>query len=91
MKKYTCPCCGYKTFNRADSRWDICEVCFWQNDVIDPTTPSGANKGMTLAQAQQNFILFGACEKEFLRYTRLPLADEIKYENFKTFDETVQG
>ena len=87
MTKYTCPCCGYKTFNRADSRWDICEICFWQNDTDLPFEPSGANQGMNLAQVQQNFISFGACDKPNLKNVRLPFPDEIKDDNWQPFSK----
>lgn len=89
MQKYTCPCCGYKTIERADTFYDLCPVCFWETDPIqlaDPHYKGGANQP-SLAEAQQNFILFGACEKEDVLKTRMPLSDELKDENFKTFDE----
>jgi hypothetical protein len=89
MQKYTCPCCGYKTIYREDTFYDLCPVCFWETDPIqlaDPHYTGGANRP-SLIEAQQHFILFGACEKHVFPYTRLPLADEIKDENFRTFDE----
>ena len=84
MKKYPCPCCGYKTIEREDTFYDICPVCFWETDPIQlaaPTYKGGANRP-SLIEAQQNFIQFGACEKEVFAYTRLPLIDEIKDENW---------
>jgi hypothetical protein len=89
MQKYTCPCCGYKTIYRADSFYDLCPVCFWETDpyqLANPDLAGGANEP-SLTEAQQNFILFGACEKEDVHKTRMPLADEIKDENWQTFDE----
>jgi hypothetical protein len=93
MQKYTCPCCGYKTIERADTFYDLCPVCFWETDpyqLANPTYRGGANLP-SLAEAQQNFILFGACEKESVPKTRMPLADEYKDENFQTFDENTEG
>jgi hypothetical protein len=89
MQRYTCPCCGYKTILRADTFYDLCPVCFWETDPIqlaDPYYKGGANQS-SLAEAQQNFILFGACEKEDVPKTRMPLADEIRDENWQTIDE----
>jgi Cysteine-rich CPCC len=89
MQKYTCPCCGYKTIERADTFYDLCPVCFWETDpyqLANPTYKGGANVP-SLAEAQQNFILFGACEKEDVPKTRMPFEDEIKDVNFQTFDE----
>jgi Cysteine-rich CPCC len=77
--KFTCPCCGYKTFNREDHLWDICEVCFWQSCPVQNVDPEsyGANS-VTLNEARENFINFGACEKSSLPHVRPPHVDEIK-------------
>jgi hypothetical protein len=93
MKKYTCPCCGYKTIYREETFYDLCPVCYWETDpyqLENPDYKGGANRP-SLMEAQQNFILFGACEKEIFSYTRLPLKDEPKDENFQTFDEKAEG
>ncbi|WP_317854486.1 CPCC family cysteine-rich protein [Chakrabartyella piscis] len=77
--KYKCPCCGYYTFaEKPNGTYDICEVCFWEDDPIqldEPTYEGGANR-VSLLQAQQNFLSFGACEKEMIPYTRKPNLDE---------------
>ncbi len=89
MQKYTCPCCGYKTIEREDTFYDLCPVCFWETDpyqLANPEYSGGANQS-SLIEAQQNFILFGACEKEDIFKIRMPLVDEIKDENFRTFIE----
>jgi Cysteine-rich CPCC len=93
MQKYTCPCCGYKTIERADTFYDLCPVCFWETDpyqLANPTYRGGANQS-SLAEAQQHFILFGACEKEDVPKTRMPLLGEEKDEKFQTFDENAQN
>jgi Cysteine-rich CPCC len=93
MEKFACPCCGYKTIYREDTFYDLCPVCFWETDPIqlaDPTYKGGANRP-SLTEAQQNFILFGACEKDVFPYTRLPLADEMRDEEFQTFDQNTEG
>ena len=68
----TCPCCGYKTMMRpvggTHGTYDICPVCFWEDDGIqlaDPDYEGGANRP-SLRQAQQNFIAFGACEERLI-------------------------
>jgi hypothetical protein len=33
--KYTCPCCGHKTFNEPPGSFDICPICYWQDDIMD--------------------------------------------------------
>lgn len=92
MKKYTCPCCGYKTIEREDTFYDLCPVCFWETDpyqLANPAYSGGANRP-SLQEAQQNFILFGACEKEVFAYTRLPLVDEVKDENWQPFEANLE-
>lgn len=32
MKKYKCLCCGYRTLD-SRSEYDICQVCFWEDDA----------------------------------------------------------
>ncbi len=87
--KYTCPCCSYKTFDREDHLWDICKVCYWESCPIGNNNPlqvTGPNP-MCLADAQQNFILFGACEKEMLVHVRKPNENEPKDILWKPFYE----
>ncbi len=93
MTKYTCLCCGYKTHYRKDHHWDICLVCYWESCPIGNNNPlqvTGPN-AISLAEAQQNFILFGACEGRFVHFTRLPLEEEEKDESFMPYDETITG
>jgi hypothetical protein len=84
-QKFTCPCCGYKTFDREDHLWEICEVCFWQSCPLQNADPNyfGGPNHLTLAEAQQNFINFGACEKGSLAHVRPPEDDEPKDTNWQ--------
>lgn len=79
MKKYPCPCCGSFTFPvpKEDAIAYICPVCFWENDVFDTdeNAPSDENRGMTLAQARENYRKFGAVREEFLKLKDLKLKD----------------
>ncbi|KRU36877.1 CPCC family cysteine-rich protein [Clostridium sporogenes] len=78
--KYKCPCCGYYTFDeKPNGNYDICEVCFWEDDPIqlkDLTYEGGANH-VSLIQAQKNFLKFGACEREMIIHVRKPNPDEL--------------
>ncbi len=80
MKKYKCPCCGYYTFNeKPDGKYDICPVCFWEDDPIqrdEPDYQGGANH-VSLLQARINFKEFGACEREMVTNVRKPNRDEL--------------
>jgi hypothetical protein len=86
IETFACPCCGYKTFDHEpNGSYDICGVCFWEDDPIqleDPDYEGGANS-MSLRQAQRNFLEFGACDREMLRNVRPPTKDEQRDENWK--------
>jgi hypothetical protein len=70
----TCPVCGFLTL-RGDP-FDVCRVCFWEDDgTRDPHAPSAANR-LTLAEARANFAAFGACDRRVLHLVRPPLPQE---------------
>lgn len=89
-EKFTCPCCGYKTLSeKASGTYEICEVCYWEDDDIqleDPTYEGGANI-VSLIQAQKNFLEFGACEREMMQFVRQPFEDEPKDELWKPVNQ----
>jgi hypothetical protein len=60
--------------------FEICPVCFWEDDNVqfeDPNYVGGANS-VSLNQARENFKLFGAVSKEFVKQVRKPLPQEIR-------------
>jgi hypothetical protein len=83
---FPCPCCGYKTFkHEPDGSYDICGVCYWEDDPIqlkEPDYEGGANR-VSLRQAQKNFQLFGACEGDMVKWVRKPAPDEARDESWK--------
>lgn len=78
-RKYECPCCGYFTLEEeTGNTFQICPVCYWEDDGIqfnDPTYEGGANS-LSLNQAKENFRRFGAIEERFKGYVRPPLEEE---------------
>ncbi|MEH7237739.1 CPCC family cysteine-rich protein [Bacillus sp. JJ1562] len=84
--KFTCPCCGYKTLDvEPPGTYDICRICFWEDDGIqyaDPDYKGGANIP-SLRQAQRNYILFGACEESCTEYVRKPNENDKRDFNWK--------
>lgn len=78
--KYPCPCCGYRTLDEEPpGTFDICPVCYWEDDNIqfeNPKYAGGANE-MSLEEARKNFKEFGAVSKKYLDNVRLPLEDEM--------------
>jgi hypothetical protein len=83
MEKYTCPCCGYKTLD-DEHEYDICPICFWEDDLFqfENVDLLGANP-VSLREAQQNFIKFGACEINMIKNVRKPNIDDIKDGNWQ--------
>ncbi|MDX2622394.1 CPCC family cysteine-rich protein [Streptomyces sp. NPDC012486] len=44
---YPCPCCGHRVLDAMPGSYEICPVCFWEDDGIQfrwPTMDGGANK-----------------------------------------------
>ena len=78
--KYKCPCCGYYTFlDKPSGNYDICEVCYWEDDPIQSKNPAyadGANH-VSLQQARKNYKRFGACKKEMVSHVRHPKENEL--------------
>lgn len=77
--RYSCPCCHYKTLeSRGD--YDICPVCFWEDDGQDDTDADadqifGPNH-MSLTQGRQNYQKIGAISERLLQFVRPPLPEE---------------
>ena len=63
---YRCLCCGNETLPvpAEEAIAYICPVCWWENDVFlnSPDEPSDENHGMTLLEAQENYIKYGICD-----------------------------
>lgn len=78
-RRFACPCCGFLTLDEAPSgTYDICNVCFWEDDGVqfrDPDYEGGANT-VSLNQARENFQLHGASEPCFRSNVRAPLPEE---------------
>ncbi len=75
--------------DREDHLWEICPVCFWQSCPLQNLQHDyiGGPNPVSLRQARQNFIAFGACEKDMIKNVRQPNDGEPKDENFKLIDE----
>lgn len=58
-----CPCCGADLPENPSPGY-ICPICRWEMDwyAMDEDTPSMPNRGLTLAEAQLNFRVFGICD-----------------------------
>lgn len=80
VKSYRCPCCGYKTL-LGRGNYEICKVCFWEDDGQDEPDADialgGPNGSLSLRDAQANFKKLGAAEERFKVHVRPPESDEI--------------
>jgi methionyl-tRNA synthetase len=72
--KFACPCCGFLTLDRR-GYYEVCPVCYWEDDLSSQNERSSANK-LSLLEARQNFLRLGACEERLKEYVRAPLPEE---------------
>jgi hypothetical protein len=86
--KFTCYCCGYKTLTEAPAEYDICPVCYWEDDgkgFLGKDTPSSVNQGLRLSEAQANYKKFGAASPNHKDDVRPPRDDEPLDETWRPF------
>lgn len=77
--KYKCPCCGYYTLDEfPDGNYEICEICYWEDDPMAYDDPGEACccNGVSLLQARENFRRFGACNEAMKANVRIPQAED---------------
>lgn len=76
---YRCPCCGFITLAERGA-YEICRVCFWEDDGQDEHDASevrgGPNRGLSLREARRNYQEIGACDERCTRFVRAPLPHE---------------
>ncbi|MDB2089203.1 CPCC family cysteine-rich protein [Clostridium paraputrificum] len=55
-KKYKCPCCGVLSLDE-ERAWDICELCWWEDDLFQYRNPnfSGGANSLSLNQWRKEF------------------------------------
>lgn len=78
--RHTCACCGFQTLVEGPGNCGICHVCFWEDDpvqLLDPWYVGGANR-VSLAEAQENYVKYGACEQRFKSNVRGVLVGDRK-------------
>jgi hypothetical protein len=88
---YPCPCCGYLTFRSPPGSYDICPICYWEDDVFqldNPLEEDGPN-GVSLQVGQINFEKFGACIFGMVKYVRKPNSSDKKDHSWRKFDPAI--
>lgn len=90
--EWPCPCCGYRTLY-GPGDYDLCPVCFWE-DAGDqlrwPTLADGPN-GISLIEAQRNFLEFGACDSGAVAKTRGPQPGEEREAGWRVIDSELDA
>lgn len=91
MKRYTCPCCGYKTFDGPPGTESICPICGWRDDLMHLrfVTFNGMPNGIALVDAQMNYSLIGAKDAEALKTVRFPADGEERDPDWRAVDPDV--
>ena len=77
---FTCPCCGYAVFEEPPGSYEICPICFWEDDVFQlyyPHQEGGPNR-CSLIEAQVNFFQFGACERGMSKNVRVASHGDVR-------------
>jgi len=76
---YCCPCCGFITLAERGA-YEICQVCFWEDDGQDEHDADeirgGPNRRLSLREARRSFQEIGACDERSTRSVRAPLPHE---------------
>jgi hypothetical protein len=85
---FPCPCCGHLTFGEPPGSYEICAVCFWEDDAVQlrwPDYRGGANRP-SLLDAQRTYAEIGATESQFLRFVGRAAKDEPVDVGWRTID-----
>ncbi|TAN42452.1 MAG: hypothetical protein EPN25_03170 [Nitrospirae bacterium] len=85
---YPCPACGYLVFSESPGSYEVCPICYWEDDIVQlgyPDMAGGANK-VSLIEAQNNFIAFGFSEEEFRKNVRGATAKDKRDHSWRPID-----
>jgi len=83
--RFPCPCCGHRTL-REPSAYEICPVCFWEDDGASPGEVSGPN-GISLLDGQLRFLSTGAVHPEDRARTRAARPDEARDDSWQPLEQ----
>lgn len=94
--RYPCPCCGYLMFTEPPGSYDICEICFWEDDMFQlkfPNLDLGPNH-ISLIDAQKHYKKFGVSELRIKKYVRKVTKDDRRDPQWRQIDiskDTIAG
>lgn len=73
-------------FNDPPGSYDICPICFWEDDQVQLFYPDQGGANINLIDAQQNFEQYGAVEEKFTSHVRKPSESEKRDPLWRKFD-----
>lgn len=79
-ERHPCPCCGYLVFQEPPGSYDICPICFWEDDIVQlafPQMAGGANT-LSLYESQKSFLRIQVSDPRFSDKARVPTPSEKK-------------
>jgi hypothetical protein len=85
-KQYPCPCCGYMSFDEPPGSYDICPICFWEDDASQLRNPYSGGANIPLVKAQAAYINIKAKREDLISYVREPVEGDIKCEDWRPFN-----
>nr|WP_251151087.1 CPCC family cysteine-rich protein [Cellulosimicrobium sp. Marseille-Q4280] len=76
--RFPCPCCGHLTFGESPGSYEICNVCYWEDDALQLRWPEwgGAANTPSLIDAQRAYAVLGAAEARLVTHVRPPTSSE---------------
>lgn len=86
-----CPCCGFRTL-RGRGGFEICSVCFWEDDGQDThhaDVRRGGPNHVSLTEGRRNFLTHGVAELKDRVHVRPPRENEPRGRRFLLVGEVV--
>ncbi|WP_350352756.1 CPCC family cysteine-rich protein [Microbacterium sp. A8/3-1] len=85
---YPCACCGYLTLSGPPGSYEICDVCWWEDDAVQlryPELRGGANHP-SLVEAQATFQAHGSSDLQLSSHTRPPRSSDALDSGWRLLD-----
>ncbi len=87
-KRYPCPCCGYLVFDEPAGSFEICRICFWEDDDVQLAFPhmGGGANALSLIEAQKNYGRMKVSDGRFFGEGFGAAEGEEREEGWRMFD-----
>ena len=77
---YPCPCCGYLVFSEPPGSFEVCPICYWEDDHVQlryVNWAGGANQP-NLIDGQRTYAAVGAMDTRSVSSVRAPRAGDLR-------------